>query len=227
MLPPSCVHTRCGPTVQLQCQLVVAVLAAAAYLPCDPGYPDDRLAIYLEDGGASVLLVQPQHRRRAETLAGAGCPVLDVAEAQLAHPRQATATTTEPLAAGSAVAVSAQDPAYIIFTSGSTGRPKGVVVSQEALRDYAAFLGDRFQLKADDVSILSIPSKPWVAVRSCHLGGLSWAWSMTVCRSATGCPGACAGLASCLLPLRDTEPSRQLATSLYVSAALQLTSTPM
>lgn len=49
--------------------------------------------------------------------------------------------------------------AYIEFTSGSTGRPKGVMVHHLGLRDYACFLRDRFELTANDCSVLTIPSE--------------------------------------------------------------------
>ena len=44
--------------------------------------------------------------------------------------------------------------AYIIFTSGSTGTPKGVMVSQQALANYASWLGSEFGLGPDDRSLL-------------------------------------------------------------------------
>ena len=118
-------------------------------MPCDPGYPDDRLAMYLEDAQAAVLLTEPAHQRRAEGLAPYGCHVVCVADAC------AQVSRGSPPAA----ACGAKDPAYIIFTSGSTGRPKGVVVRHVGLRDYSCFLRDRFSFGPDDVSILTIPSE--------------------------------------------------------------------
>ncbi|MFY9826670.1 MAG: amino acid adenylation domain-containing protein, partial [Thermoanaerobaculia bacterium] len=83
--------------------MVVAILAAlkagAAYLPLDPGYPEERLAFTLEDSGATVLVTR-------ETLeAAAACS-----------------------AGRPAVPADPELPAYVIYTSGSTGRPKGVVI---------------------------------------------------------------------------------------------------
>eukprot|EP00890_Picochlorum_soloecismus_P000568 jgi/Picsp_1/1511/NSC_04989-R1_phenylalanine racemase len=50
-------------------ELVISILAAlktgAGYLPCDPDDPDDRLAIYMEDAGASIVLSQGSEMARA------------------------------------------------------------------------------------------------------------------------------------------------------------------
>jgi non-ribosomal peptide synthetase component F len=126
-------------------------------VPCDPGYPDDRLTIYLEDAQAPVLLTELAHQQRANSLAGHGCRVVCVDE------------LCAPGAGSRAVAgaSSADDPAYIIFTSGSTGRPKGVVVRHGGVRDYSYFLRERFQLGPGDCSVLSIPSES-CACRKCQ-----------------------------------------------------------
>lgn len=97
---------------------VVAVLgvllAGAAYLPLDPGSPDERLQFLLQDAGAAALLVPPLLRERAATLA------TDI-------PRLHTDAIADADAAPR-IHVGAGDPAYLIYTSGSTGTPKGVVV---------------------------------------------------------------------------------------------------
>ena len=62
--------------------LVVSILsvlsAGGCYLPCDPSYPDDRLAVYLEDGAAVVVLASAEHTERAKAMVGAGVPVIDL-----------------------------------------------------------------------------------------------------------------------------------------------------
>lgn len=103
---------------------------AAGYLPCDPNYPDDRLAIYLEDANATVLLTEPQHYERGQGLVGPTCPVLNVADA-----------CVQPLS-GAALGrrCSADDPCYMIFTSGSTGRPKGCMLPHRGVQDLLPWL---------------------------------------------------------------------------------------
>ncbi|MER7278466.1 amino acid adenylation domain-containing protein [Dactylosporangium sp. NPDC000244] len=90
--------------------------AGAAFLPVDPSYPAERVALLAEDA-APVLAI---------TRGGPvpdGLPVVGPDEGDddgaLAEPGPANA-------------------AYVIYTSGSTGRPKGVVVPHAGLADLAA-----------------------------------------------------------------------------------------
>ncbi|MFI5572519.1 amino acid adenylation domain-containing protein, partial [Streptomyces sp. NPDC051740] len=109
--------------------LVVALLAVvksgAAYLPVDPGYPQERIAYILQDTS----------------------PVLVVDEEWLA-----TATTGEPVASGrDRVPAGPAHPAYVIYTSGSTGRPKGVVVPHANVVRLFTATEDTFGFGPDDV----------------------------------------------------------------------------
>ncbi|MCZ4123115.1 amino acid adenylation domain-containing protein [Streptomyces sp. H39-S7] len=89
--------------------LVVAVLAVlkagAAYVPVDPDYPADRIAVILGDAAPALVL--------DTTTFAADLSAYSTADI---HGDERTG----PLRGGSA--------AYVIYTSGSTGRPKGVVV---------------------------------------------------------------------------------------------------
>jgi len=121
---------------ELVVSMMAVLKAGGCYLPCDPSYPDDRLAVYLEDGKAAVVLAQHQHSERAQTMVGSGVPVVNVT--QLAVGNVASVVSLRP--------AGPEDPAYIIFTSGSTGRPKGVMVPHRGLRDLMPWLVDKFSL---------------------------------------------------------------------------------
>ena len=102
---------------------IAAILAilrlGAAYLPLDPHYPRERLAMMLADALPVLLL------GRAELLAelgGSGVATLPL----------------ESVVAGAmgelpSVAEDADALAYVLFTSGSTGRPKGVAMRRGPL----------------------------------------------------------------------------------------------
>jgi non-ribosomal peptide synthetase component F len=135
-------------------ELVVSILAVfkagGCYLPCDPSYPDDRLAVYFEDADAKIVLVQEKYSERAASMVGAGVDVVDVAATL------AAAAPKKKKQASSVHGVGPEDPAYIIFTSGSTGRPKGVVIPHRGLRDLMPYLVDQFKLGTSvEMSLLS------------------------------------------------------------------------
>jgi amino acid adenylation domain-containing protein len=118
-----------GLAVERSPEMLVGMLgvlkAGGAYLPLDPNYPRERMALMLDDSGARVLLTQERlGDRLPETAArvvrlDADWPEIEAGEAL----------------AGGDPALS-QSPAYVIYTSGSTGRPKGVLVPHASLVNY-------------------------------------------------------------------------------------------
>ena len=110
-------------------ELVVAILAVlksgAAYLPLDPEYPRERLALMTEDAAPKLVLVAG-----GTAAVGARKVALDQAETQsalLGMPDGNPDNTERRGWLGPANA------AYVIYTSGSTGRPKAVVNSHAGL----------------------------------------------------------------------------------------------
>ncbi|WP_426454579.1 amino acid adenylation domain-containing protein [Paenibacillus sp. S-38] len=117
--------------------------AGAAYLPLDPGYPQERIRYMLEDSGAGLLLGS------SESLDGVPFEgiVLDLSdEADDGLPEG------NPEPAGGP-----GDLAYVIYTSGSTGRPKGVMIEHQALVNRLAWMQNRYPLQAHDVILQKTP----------------------------------------------------------------------
>ena len=98
--------------------------SGAAYIPCDPQYPAERLLTIARTSGAKAVIASSDC---AAVLAGTGLRVLDVDELL------ACGQDTRPNAA-----VSPEDLAYLIFTSGSTGTPKGVMIAHRGIANYVA-----------------------------------------------------------------------------------------
>ncbi len=134
-------------------ELVVALLgvlkAGAAYLPVDPDYPTDRIALLLADAAASCVLTTAEVAARLP----AG-PVLLIGDAAADGAAAAGAGPggPGPRAAGP------DDPAYVIYTSGSTGRPKGVIVTHQAIVNRLQWMQAEYRLGPDDRVLQKTPS---------------------------------------------------------------------
>ncbi|AXT36321.1 LLM class flavin-dependent oxidoreductase [Phaeobacter sp. LSS9] len=133
--------------------LVIAALATmaagGAYVPLDPAYPADRIAHFITDSAASVILTDTGHRDQLPGKLSADILCLD------ALPE--VSAVAETVAETPATAPRPQDLAYLIYTSGSTGTPKGVMVRHGNVANFFAAMDDR------------IPHQPgdcWLAVTS-------------------------------------------------------------
>ena len=94
--------------------------AGAAFIPCDPQYPPDRINHIISDSDASFII----------TTADKLCDyppekAIDVAELLDGSSRQAPD-----------VPMSGDELAYMIYTSGSTGKPKGVMLRHCGICNY-------------------------------------------------------------------------------------------
>jgi len=128
-------------------EAIVAILgvlkAGAAYLPLDPEYPPQRLALMMGEAGLSVLLTQQsllQHfpidaRQNIKDLV---CLDVDwpTISSESSEPPENQATDN--------------NLAYVIFTSGSTGVPKGVLIERHGLCNMAAAQLQAFGLQSGD-----------------------------------------------------------------------------
>ena len=101
-------------TPDLVVALLGVLLAGGFYVPIDPAYPPERVALLLEDSGARVVL-------RDGDLA-------DLPPARLATP----------------VPLAPENLAYLIYTSGSTGVPKAVAISHRSAAQRIAWAQKTF-----------------------------------------------------------------------------------
>ena len=110
--------SRVGICAERSAAFVAGMLASlkvgAAYVPLDPAYPTERLALMAEDAGVAALLLGDGVERAPDV--ALTVPLLDTPGPE-----------AEP------VPVDPEAAAYVIYTSGSTGRPKGVVVPHRAV----------------------------------------------------------------------------------------------
>ena len=139
----SCGTATCNDLVALVMDksewMIVAILAVwkagAAYVPMDPGYPDERVAFMLEDTRARLVIADEAHSARLGKLSGAtGRPVLTVERLPLDAQPQCNPVTR----------ASGSDLAYAIYTSGTTGKPKAVLVEHRSVINLRNDLPSRY-----------------------------------------------------------------------------------
>jgi len=127
--------TLVGLCLKRSMDLIVGALAiqkaGGAYVPMDPSYPADRIALFVEDSAAPVIVTDSAI---AQVLGPQSAQMLAV-DTDLGIAR---AAETNP-----ASGVTPADLAYVIYTSGSTGRPKGVMVEHRNVANFFAGMDQR------------------------------------------------------------------------------------
>src|SRR6516165_2558609 len=126
--------------------LVVSALgvlkAGAAYVPMDPAYPEERLAVMIRDAAVFFALTQQRHVHKLPphlTRLSVDFDAALFSEEPDSEPGVSTTTTSL---------------AYVIFTSGSTGRPRGVEVTHDALNNLISWHIAEYKVTADDRATL-------------------------------------------------------------------------
>ncbi|HEU4963349.1 MAG TPA: amino acid adenylation domain-containing protein [Bacilli bacterium] len=158
-------------------ELVVAVLAilkaGGAFVPLDPTYPQERIALILEDTQASVIVTEAKWESLLATAGVQGAAAEGATESKESKALSASSTASSNPAkivtidtAKDALdaqpcdnlqgVVQPQHLAYLIYTSGSTGRPKAVMVEHRNLTATLCASQVHFGFRSDDVM-------PWIA----------------------------------------------------------------
>lgn len=116
--------------------------AGAAYVPIDPGYPEDRIRFLLEDSRAKVVVSRTE---LAESRGISGDTLLLVDALATTSTERFTSTATS------------RDLAYVIYTSGSTGKPKGAMIEHHSVVNRLAWMQKRYPIGAGDVILQKTP----------------------------------------------------------------------
>ncbi|HST42932.1 MAG TPA: amino acid adenylation domain-containing protein [Conexibacter sp.] len=167
-----CVAFCVAPSTEMVLAALATLKAGAAYIPIDPEYPQERIALIVEDTDPVAVLVD--ETTPPEVLAANADRAihlsLDPAEHDHAG-READSPPADPPGPRSL--------AYVVFTSGSTGRPKGVEVEHRSLANLVQALAwqcgataaDRFAQTASpsfDATVMEI-WHPLFAGASLHI----------------------------------------------------------
>lgn len=137
--------------------MVVALLAilktGAAYVPLDPMYPTDRIAVMLADSGSPAVITTKELADKLpaddDGISKNNYTIICVDDTETAE--QIIAETNTDSGMLDKVSATASDRAYVIFTSGSTGRPKGVQLEHHAVVNMVESFGRITGIKKRDV----------------------------------------------------------------------------
>ncbi|MGN6085881.1 amino acid adenylation domain-containing protein, partial [Trinickia sp.] len=124
--------------IELPIAMLAIFKAGAVYLPVDPNYPAERIALMLDDAQPKLLLCTEASR--------AGLPLSPARLPCIALDRLATQHLQHLPVRDPGLAIAPAHAAYLIYTSGSTGRPKGVIVTHRGVPHLVATHMRRCQL---------------------------------------------------------------------------------
>ena len=123
-------------------EMVIGVLATVkaggVYVPLDPAYPEDRIALIANDAGVDLILT---HSRARSSVPDCGADVIDIDDVA----DEVWSTDSPPLT------VNPDNSVLLTFTSGSTGRPKGVQAHHRGIVDRIRWQWKQYPLGADEV----------------------------------------------------------------------------
>ena len=134
-----------GVYLERDCDLIISLLAilktGAAYIPLDPGYPNERLSYIINHAQISYLItkqnIDPQTFNPNHELT-----IINLeAEREIIQQQ-----STENLD----LKIAPQDLAYVIYTSGSTGKPKGVAVQHDSLVNFLYSMREQLAITPQD-----------------------------------------------------------------------------
>jgi len=97
--------------------------AGAAFIPCDPQYPVDRISHIISDSGARFVVTTADH--------------IGDYPAEQAILVDSLLTLEDGVSCGNpGIQISDDELSYMIYTSGSTGKPKGVMLRHKGICSY-------------------------------------------------------------------------------------------
>ena len=149
--PNSVVGVCADRSLELVIALYAVLKAGGAYLPIDPDYPTERMAVILEDSQPVLVLTQA-HLQERITLAQLTTNHISVISVH----RDGPFISLEPVVLPQTT-VTADDLAYVIYTSGTTGRPKGVMITHKGIVNRLLWMQDKYRLAAADRVLQKTP----------------------------------------------------------------------
>jgi amino acid adenylation domain-containing protein len=131
-------------SIEMMVSIWGIVKAGGAYLPIDPGYPEERIHYMLADSGSKILLTRQDLSKEIEF------------EQEVIYLADAINRGSTPHLLSFYPAYPA-NLVYIIYTSGSTGKPRGVMIEHRSIVNRLSWMQRFFPLGEEDVILQKTP----------------------------------------------------------------------
>ncbi|MDK1288212.1 non-ribosomal peptide synthetase [Pseudoalteromonas umbrosa] len=114
--------------------------SGAAYVPIDPGFPDERIRFILADSGVRTILTSKPYVHRITALSEKSAKVVDIDD------MFDCLTNTNHSQENFDLGLASTDPAYMTYTSGTTGVPKGVIKNNRSVINSITYLTEAYEI---------------------------------------------------------------------------------
>ena len=121
--------------------LLAVLKAGCTYIPLDPIYPKDRLALIMEDGKPMLMITE---KKLLDSLPQTETKNIFIEEYEAYKDYSGENTD---------FSVTPNTVAYLIYTSGSTGKPKGVQLEHFSVVNFLASMAKQPGITPDDVML--------------------------------------------------------------------------
>ncbi len=134
---------RVGLLLDRSAETYVAILAVmkagAVFVPLATAFPEERMALIIEDAGISMLISVTAYAARVERLPVPHVSV-DAAASEIDLKPTSVPQVEQP----------PENLCYILYTSGTTGRPKGVVVTHRSFCNFVRVAAASYGYRPED-----------------------------------------------------------------------------
>ena len=165
-------------SIEMMIGLLAIQKSGAAYVPLDPAYPRDRIALMISDSDATILLTVS---KLVSELPANNASVISIDEI-ISIDKNSNATSAEDIKDFD-TGVTPEHLAYVIYTSGSTGKPKGVMVEHRNVLNFMAGMDDTLGFDKNQDGFDKNQDQPgtWLAVTSISfdISVLELFWTLT------------------------------------------------
>lgn len=137
--PNTLVGVCLEPSIATIITLLAILKAGGAFVPIDPTYPSERIALILKDSKIPALITEQQYV--------VDLPIHNAASIYL---NSRWPKISQESGENLDLPLSLENLAYVIYTSGTTGKPKGVMIEHQSLINFVQAAGNNYNLSSRD-----------------------------------------------------------------------------